>query len=65
MKVLLHYTQSLITQTAGKLQKLGAITYSRGKIKVLDPTTLQSRCCECYEVVKKETDRLLKHSSVP
>lgn len=52
-----------VTEAAGKLQKLGAIVYSRGKIEVLDRTILESRCCECYAVVKKETDRLLAHSS--
>lgn len=51
-----------VTDSAGKLQKLGAISYSRGKIVVLDRSMLESRCCECYSVVKTETDRLLKHS---
>lgn len=54
-----------VTEAAGKLQKLGAIAYSRGKIEVLDRAILESRCCECYAVVKKETDRLLDRSSPP
>ena len=48
-----------VTEAAGKLQKLGAIRYSRGKIAVLDRQKLERLCCECYAVVKKETDRLL------
>lgn len=48
-----------VTETAGKLQKLGVITYRRGSIEVLDRAKLESLCCECYAVVKKETDRLL------
>jgi len=48
-----------VSEAAGKLQKLGVITYRRGMIKVLDRTKLQSLCCECYTVVKNECDRLL------
>jgi CRP-like cAMP-binding protein len=51
-----------VTEAAGKLQKLGAIRYSRGKIAVLDRQKLERLCCECYAVVKKETDRLLSPS---
>jgi CRP-like cAMP-binding protein len=48
-----------VTEAAGKLQKIGAIRYSRGKIEVLDRPKLEKLCCECYAVVKKETDRLM------
>jgi CRP-like cAMP-binding protein len=48
-----------VTEAAGKLQKLGAIKYSRGRITVLDRHQLERCCCECYSVVRKETDRLL------
>jgi CRP-like cAMP-binding protein len=48
-----------VTAAAGKLQKLGVITYSRGTITVLDRPHLESLSCECYGVVKRETDRLL------
>jgi len=48
-----------VTDAAGKLQKLGVIQYSRGKITVLNRPRLEGLCCECYEVVKRETDRLL------
>ncbi|MEJ2680914.1 MAG: Crp/Fnr family transcriptional regulator [Gammaproteobacteria bacterium] len=48
-----------ITESAGKLQKLGLISYHRGHIVVLDRAGLEKLSCECYAVVKKETDRLL------
>jgi CRP-like cAMP-binding protein len=48
-----------VTEAAGKLQTLGVIRYSRGHISVLDREKLEGLCCECYGVVKKETDRLL------
>lgn len=48
-----------VTEAAGNLQKLGVIEYSRGHITVLDRKRLEELSCECYAVVKKETDRLL------
>ena len=47
-----------VTDAAGKLQKIGAISYSRGRITVLDRPRLEQLCCECYSVVKRETDRI-------
>jgi CRP-like cAMP-binding protein len=47
-----------VTEAAGKLQKLGAITYRRGRITVLNRALLEQLSCECYAVVKQETDRL-------
>jgi CRP-like cAMP-binding protein len=47
-----------VTEAAGKLQKLGVIEYTRGRITVLDRPRLEELSCECYAVVKKETDRL-------
>jgi CRP-like cAMP-binding protein len=51
-----------VTQAAGRLQKQGVISYRRGIITVLDRPKLERLCCECYAVVKKETDRLLPHT---
>ena len=48
-----------VTAAAGKLQKHGVIRYSRGQITVVDRPKLEQLSCECYAVVKKETDRLL------
>jgi CRP-like cAMP-binding protein len=48
-----------VTESAGKLEREGLITYSRGLITVLDRPGLEKRACECYSVVKTETDRLL------
>ena len=54
-----------VTDAAGKLHRLGVIEYSRGRITVLDRPRLESLSCECYAVVKKETDRLLPYSYPP
>jgi len=48
-----------ITETAGALQRAGLISYRRGHITVLNRGGLESKACECYNVVKKEFSRLL------
>jgi len=48
-----------VTEAAGELQRAGVIRYARGRITVLDRTRLEQSACECYDVVKKEFDRLL------
>ncbi|AQU83213.1 MULTISPECIES: Crp/Fnr family transcriptional regulator [unclassified Halomonas] len=53
-----------VTESAGKLQKAGLISYNRGHITVLDRPGLEARVCECYSVVKREYDRLLNHHDV-
>lgn len=47
-----------VTEAAGKLLKMGVIHYQRGKITVLDRSALERLSCECYAVVKSESDRL-------
>lgn len=48
-----------VTESALKLQAAGLIRYARGRINVLDRAGLEARSCECYEVVRKEYQRLL------
>ena len=50
-----------VTQAALKLQQLGVISYKRGLIRVLDRDKLETLSCECYGVVKKETEVLLHY----
>ena len=52
-----------VTDAAGKLQRMGVINYSRGQITVLHRRKLEKLSCECYAVVKKETDCLLPYLS--
>jgi CRP-like cAMP-binding protein len=52
-----------VTEAAGKLQDLGVIEYRRGAITVLDRVKLEELCCECYAVVKTESDRLLDYKT--
>lgn len=54
-----------VTEAAGTLHRAGIIEYQRGKITVLDRPKLEEVCCECYAVVKKETDRLVAFTTKP
>jgi len=54
-----------VTDSAHKLQSAGLIRYARGHITVLDRPALEKRACECYAVVRKETERLLPRSIAP
>lgn len=48
-----------VTEVAGRLRDEGIISYQRGRIQVLDRARLEERCCECYQVVQAEYERLL------
>ena len=41
-----------VTTAAGNLARRGLISYSRGRIRILDSKGLQAASCECYEAVK-------------
>jgi CRP-like cAMP-binding protein len=48
-----------VSEMAGPLQKIGVIRCHRGQIAVLDRARLESMACECYAIVRAQTDRLL------
>jgi CRP-like cAMP-binding protein len=47
-----------VTEAARKLQQRKAISYSRGRIKVLDRAALETAACDCYRVLKRQTSAL-------
>ncbi len=47
-----------VSEAAKKLERQGAISYSRGQIKVLSREFLSDRACECYDIIKGEQRRL-------
>lgn len=56
---MLGVRREAISAAARRLQCMGVISYARGHIIVLDRPQLEQLCCECYAVVKNESDRLL------
>jgi len=51
-----------VTEAARKLQIAGCIRHHRGHISVIDRAGLRARSCECYEIVRREAERLLQMS---
>ena len=47
-----------ITEIARKLQEAGTIRYRRGHVTVIDRRGLQEGACECYDIIRKEFDRV-------
>lgn len=48
-----------VSEVAATLQKAGFISYRYGKVMVLDRTGLEATTCECYEMIKREFERLI------
>jgi CRP-like cAMP-binding protein len=48
-----------VTLAAQKLQAAGLISYTRGRITVIDRTGIESLACECYKIVKNAFSHLL------
>ena len=59
MANMLGVTVAQVMKLADELQALGLLTHKGGQIRVLDRAGLEKKSCECYGVVKAETDRLL------
>ena len=56
---MLGLPSSDVKKVTSALVKAGLIQYSDGEITVLDRDGVAKKSCECYDVVKKESDRLL------
>lgn len=54
-----------VTASASALEATGAVDYRDGRITLLDREALERSSCECYEVVRRECDRLLPQAARP
>jgi len=52
-----------ITEAAGQLQSASLISYSRGRITVVDKRRLEKRACECYQFIRSQYESL--HRELP
>ncbi|MUL36806.1 Crp/Fnr family transcriptional regulator [Gloeocapsopsis dulcis] len=51
--------RSGVTVAASRLSRAGMIRYSRGKINIINREILELTACECYQVIRKDFQRLL------
>jgi CRP-like cAMP-binding protein len=52
---MLGVRRTSVTEVAIKIQASGAISYSRGVIKILELDALKAISCECYETLREQT----------
>ena len=54
---MLGVRRTSVTEVAVKIQATGAISYSRGVIKVIDLEALKAMSCECYDTLREQASR--------
>jgi hypothetical protein len=52
---MLGVRRTSVTEVASKVQAGGAISYSRGVIKIVDLEALKAMSCECYDTMQEQT----------
>jgi CRP-like cAMP-binding protein len=59
LSTMLGIRRAGVTEACLVLKDRGLIDYNRGRLQILERKGLRGVACECYEIVKKEFDRLL------
>ncbi|HEV2708147.1 MAG TPA: Crp/Fnr family transcriptional regulator [Pyrinomonadaceae bacterium] len=57
LSLMLGVRRPTVSEVAHKLKEAGLINYTRGNLTVTDRPGLEAHACECYEMIKEQTDR--------
>lgn len=60
---MLGVRRTSVSPAANDLSRMGLISYTRGKIQILNVDGLKATACECYETVRGHYDYLIGHNS--
>jgi CRP-like cAMP-binding protein len=58
LATMLGAPRSTVTLAAGVLQQAGYIEYTRGRVQIMNRPGLERVACECYAIIRNETERL-------
>lgn len=59
LAIMLGVQRTTVTMLASQLQAKGAISYARGRIRIIDRASLQACACECYDIMTEAVARIL------
>lgn len=59
LAIMLGVQRTTVTMLASQLQAKGAISYSRGRIRIIDRPSLKACACECYDVMTDAANLIL------
>ncbi len=63
LAIMLGVQRTTVTMLASQLQARGAISYARGRIRIIDRGALKSCACECYDTMTEAVGRILADSA--
>jgi hypothetical protein len=55
---MLGVRREAVSKAAGALQKSGFVNYTRGHITILNRAGLEVNACQCYRIIKDESDHV-------
>ncbi|HUQ33572.1 MAG TPA: Crp/Fnr family transcriptional regulator [Pyrinomonadaceae bacterium] len=59
MAAMLGVRRASVSEVAIELQRMGFISYRRGRVRIIDRVGMEKFTCECYPVVKEKYEDLL------
>lgn len=56
MALLLAVTRPSVSLSANKLQRIGAVDYTQGRVTLTNRGLLEKEVCECYGIMRESTE---------